>query len=124
MTQRATINRPITPEEIAVIRTTLERAAVAPEYAALVSDLEHLRAIQRCDCGCDSVDFAEASATDPSRPLGDGIGETPQGGTVGVIVWGTPEAVTGLEVYDLGAGDDDLRLPEPESIRAFREGAV
>jgi hypothetical protein len=124
VTQRATINRPITPEEIAVIRTTLERAAVSPEYATLVDALEHLRAIDRCACGCDSVDFAETDAADPPKPIGDGIGNTAKGGMVGVIVWGTPEAVTGLEVYDLGAGDGDLKLPEPDSIRALREGAV
>ena len=124
MTQHGKINRPITPEEIAVIRTTLERTAVSPEYATLVNALEHLRAVDRCRCGCDSVDFAEHDATAPAKPIGDGIGTTAKGGMVGVIIWGTPQAVTGLEVYDLGAGDDDLKLPEPDSIRAFGEGAV
>lgn len=124
MTHRAKINRPITPEEIAVIRTTLERAAVSPEYGTLVNSLEHLRVVDRCVCGCDSVEFAEADATDRTKAIGDGIGTTARGGMVGVIVWGTSQAVTGIEVYDLGAGDDDLKLPEPESIRAFREGTV
>ncbi|MGH7535357.1 MAG: hypothetical protein ACREMG_07215, partial [Gemmatimonadales bacterium] len=53
------------------------------------------------------------------KPIADGIGTTPAGGKVGVIVWGTAEAVTGLEVYDLGAGAADLRLPDPSSIAPF-----
>jgi hypothetical protein len=124
VTERATINRRITPEEVAVIRSALERAAVAPEFSALSSGLESLRAVGKCSCGCDSVDFAEHDPARPSKPIGDGIGTTPAGGTVGVIVWGRPEAVTGLEVYDLGAGEDDLKLPVPGSIRSFGEGAA
>jgi hypothetical protein len=41
---------------------------------------------------------------------------------VGVIVWGTADRVTGLEVYDLGAGPHDLTLPVPDSIEPFRSG--
>ena len=124
MTERARINRAITPAEIAVIRSALERAAVSPEFSALGAGLERLRAIDRCSCGCDSVDFVEHDPARPAKPIGDGIGTTPAGGTVGVIVWGRDDAVTGLEVYDLGAGDDDLKLPQPDSIRSFREGAA
>lgn len=124
MTERARINRPVTPEEIAVIRATLDRAPVSPEFSALTTGLERLRAIDQCSCGCDSVEFAEHGRTRRSSPIGDGIGTTPAGGTVGVIVWGTPDAVTSLEVYDLGAGDDDLKLPTPGSIRPFGASAA
>jgi hypothetical protein len=51
-----------------------------------------------------------------SRPIADGTATTPSGGGVGVIVFGTSTKITGLEVYDLGAGDNDLRLPEPSSV--------
>lgn len=54
-----------------------------------------------------------------SHPIADGIATTPSGGTVGVIVWGTDDSVTSLEIYDLGAGDGDQRLPTPESIRPW-----
>ncbi len=124
MTERAKINRAITPQEVAVIRCALERAAVAPEFSTLSIGLESLRAVAKCSCGCDSVDFAEHDPARPSKPIGDGIGTTPAGGTVGVIVWGRADAVTGLEIYDLGAGDNDLKLPVPGSIRSLREGAA
>ena len=32
------------------------------------------------------------------------------------MVFGTAKSITGLEIYDLGAGEDDLVLPMPESI--------
>ena len=124
MTERAKIDRAITPEEIAVIRSALERAAVSREFSTLAAGLEDLRAIDRCSCGCDSVGFAKHDPARPAKPIGDGIGTTPAGGTVGVIVWGRADAVTGLEVYDLGAGENDLKLPTPGSIRSFHEGAA
>jgi hypothetical protein len=124
MTERAKINRPITPEEVAVIRATLERAPVSPQFASLAAGLGSLRAVNRCQCGCDSVDFVEEDPAHRSKPIADGIGTTAAGGTVGVIVWGRADAVTGLEVYDLGAGDNDLKLPITSSIRSFHEGAA
>jgi hypothetical protein len=121
---RTKINRPITPQEIAVIRTTLERAPVTPEDARLAANLESLRAVDQCSCGCDSVDFEEQGSVRPSKPIGDAIGTTPAGGVVGVIVWGRDDAITGLEIYDLGAGEEGLRLPTIDSIRGFRKGAA
>ena len=121
---RTKINRPITPEEVAVVRTTLERAPVAPEHARLAASVESLRAVDQCSCGCDSVDFEEQGSVRPAKPIGDAIGTTPAGGVVGVIVWGRDDAITALEIYDLGAGDDGLRLPTIHSIRGFREGAA
>jgi hypothetical protein len=35
------------------------------------------------------------------------------------MVWGRPDAITGLEIYDLGAGEDDLGLPVSASIIAW-----
>ena len=119
MTERITLNRDITAEEKAVIRAALDKAAVAPEHVSLASALAHFRAIKRCGCGCDSVDFAEYDPANPPKPIAHATGTTARGGTVGVIVWGTPHGVTGLEIYDLGAGDGDLKLPIAESIRPW-----
>jgi hypothetical protein len=123
MTQRAKINRSISDAEVAVIRAALERAPVAGVAVPSLDGLHTLRAVDRCGCGCDSVDFALHDPAQPSKPLADGIGLTPTGGMVGVLVWGREAEVTGLEIYDLGAGDDDLRLPSPTSIQPFDGGA-
>lgn len=48
--------------------------------------------------------------------MADATGQTPRGGQVGIIVWGRSDAITALEIYDLGAGDDDVVLPVPTSV--------
>jgi hypothetical protein len=119
MTKRITADRPISPSEIAVIQVMLERAAVDPSCQRLAADVERLRVIDRCACGCDSVEFKAHDADRPSTLIADGTGVTPSVGQVGVIIWGTAKTVTGIEVYDLGAGADDIRLPIPSSIRPW-----
>ena len=116
---RPTLDRPITPQEAAVIRATLKQAATLPELPHLFDTVDQLHAISRCGCGCDSIDFARHHPGVDSKTIGDGVGTTPTGGRVGVIVWGTEHGITGLEIYSLGAGDDDLRLPIPESVHLF-----
>jgi hypothetical protein len=48
--------------------------------------------------------------------VADATGQTPRRGQVGIIVWGRSNAITALEIYELGAGDDDLVLPVPTSV--------
>jgi hypothetical protein len=124
VTGRTKIDRPITPQEVAVIRCALQRAARIPEVSTLGEGLESLRAIDKCPCGCDSVTFIEFDAARPPKPIADAVGTTPEGGSVGVIVWGRADAVTGLEVYGLGAAEDDQRLPVLDSIRSWDESAA
>lgn len=119
MTERAKINRPIKPEEVAVIRAALERACKEPLATGIADTIHHLHRIDQCDCGCDSVDFVPYDSVHMPYPVADGIGRTPAGGDVGVIVWGRDDAITGLEIYSLGAEDDDQKLPVPASIRPF-----
>jgi hypothetical protein len=112
--------REITTDEIDVIRAVFDRAA-APEFRFLTSGLEQHRVLSICGCGCASVNFVEDGDDNRATPLAHAIGKTTTGGTVGVIVWGTAERVTGLEIYDLGAGPHDLTLPIPASIEPFPE---
>lgn len=109
--------RPISAGEVTVIRAAVERARTRAVSEALLILAPSLRVVSLCGCGCASVFFEGYSRG--SEPIADGTGITSSGGAVGVIVWGTSDAITGLEVYDLGAGDDDLQLPVPESIRPW-----
>lgn len=112
------LNRKITSLEAAVIRATLERAPVELVDMA-ASTIDSLMVISRCDCGCASVDFQGPPLDEPSKPIADGIGVTSKGGEVGIIVWGRKGQITGLEVYDLGAGEIDLVLPVIDSIKPW-----
>jgi hypothetical protein len=75
-----------------------------------------LKVVARCECGCASVDFDAPTSDERSGIVADATGRTPKGGQVGIIVWGRSDAITALEIYDLGAGDDDLVLPVPTSV--------
>jgi hypothetical protein len=121
MSNQPVVDRGISPMEIAVIRATIERAPEASGWAARAVPLGDLRVIGQCSCGCDSVEFTKHDPARPPRPVAQGLGTTPAGAEGGVIVWGTDDAVTGLEVFDMTFADDDTlpRLPEPDSIRPW-----
>jgi hypothetical protein len=69
-----------------------------------------LEVVARCECGCASVDFERSTSQERSGIFAEATGRTPRGGQVGVIVWGRSDTITALEIYDLGAGDNDLVL--------------
>jgi len=115
--------RPIRADEAEVVRRSLAAVPVGDVPAALATSVGGLEVVARCECGCASVDFRAPASELRTALLADGLAQTPRGGVVGVIVWGRPDAITGLEVYDLGAGGDDLGLPVPGSIRPFEADA-
>src|SRR2546430_15937924 len=94
---RPTLDRPITPQEAAVIRATLKQAATLPELPHLFDTVDQLHAISRCGCGCDSIDFARHHPGVDSKTIGDGVGTTPTGGRGWGLRLGAKEGVTGLE---------------------------
>ena len=120
---RAKPNRPINDDEVRVISTALQRCAKIPEASALVSTLSSLRVLRGCECGCASVDFA-ITIPEQRRPIADGLGILTNGERVGVIVWGTPDAVTSFEIYDMSAMATGLPLSQLQSIIPWEEGAA
>lgn len=108
--------RSISPQELDVLRHVLRRCRTC--NALPIHDLiaENLIVSSLCECGCDTVDF-KVSGNTPPTIIADGLGDTPDGDRVGIIVFGTPDAITCLEVYSF----DDVpgRLPTLDSIRPF-----
>ena len=111
--------RPIRDEEAAVIIAALKAAPTAADVERFASAVPSLRVVGRCECGCASVDFEVGGDPRESYRLADGIGTTRSGGQVGVLVWACGDRLSGLEIYDLGAGDDDLNLPDPGTLAPF-----
>jgi len=71
--------------------------------------------VARCECGCDIIEFRGIDWSNPPGVLAEGVAVTPDGKTIGVIVFGTPERATCLEVY--GFDDELARLPTLDSIQ-------
>jgi hypothetical protein len=111
--------RAITADEAEVVRAALERASVLRIDDAAIMAVPALTVVAKCDCGCASVDFDAPPSEERPTLVADGTARTSRGGQVGVIVWGRPNAITGLEIYDLGAGEDDLGLPVSASVIAW-----
>ena len=109
-------SRPVTADEIAVIREALD--CLSPgRCEAQATDLDRLEVAWTCYCGCDTVTFVHRNPKLPYRELAVGIGTNVDGGDVGVVIWGNDEQVTRLEVCDLGFPDVEMTLPSPSSIR-------
>ena len=109
--------RKISPKELAVLRRALDVCPVVPVSETLRHSLESLEVVSRCECGCDTVEFGQADWALPPAVIADGLAETPDGMGVGLIVFGTAERVTCLEVYS--HTDEPARLPTIESICAY-----
>ncbi len=111
-------SRPITKPEAIVIRTALRLNPTINITNELLDSIDTLKVVARCDCGCASVDFEKPDELSKTKPIANAIGVTPSRGEVGIIIWGTEKMIAGLEIYNLGAGDIDLVLPVPLTIRA------
>ena len=109
------VMRNINADEIAVLTAATKRAAVVSVTADMRASIPNLVVVWACSCGCASVNF-EVEEGMKVTPVAWGVGHTPRGGQVGVIVWGMESRLTGLEIYDLGAEDDDLVLPVPALV--------
>jgi hypothetical protein len=108
--------RPISADEAAVLHRALEVCPVRPVSEALHSSVSTLRVVKRCDCGCDTVNF-EGIRSEPPSIIADGIGETPDGKEIGLIVFGNSDQLLSLEVFSYD--DEPARLPIISSIRGY-----
>lgn len=117
MTRAAMTPRPITPQERDV---RLRALAVCPTEAAVaahVGVVGTLEVVSTCECGCDTVECRGSVSAPVPSIIADGLGQTDEGAGIGLIVFGTAETITCLEVY--GFDEIPARLPSLESIRRF-----
>lgn len=109
--------RNLSDDERALVQWLLMNGV--PGVIALLPQLDFLRVISRCSCGCPSVDFLlgqGASKVDnlPSI-VADFRGKTNNGIEVGVILWIENGQLSSLEVYDY-EGRSGFGLPRLDSL--------
>jgi len=117
-------NRPLTRQERTLTEWLIANGV--PEARSFRAQLDHLRVVGRCSCGCPTVDLAvessQGSTAGASLILADYIGVTPEGIEVGVILHAREGKLSELEVYSLGKTDTTNRtfdLPAIESLKPF-----
>ena len=103
--------RPLTAHEAEVLDLALQRGAVVSVPDSVLRGVLSLEVVGVCTCGCRSIYFAGESRKD--KRLADTWGHTADGKRIDVLVWGSEEKVTSLDLVDyLSTGE----LPTPESI--------
>jgi hypothetical protein len=111
--------RLIRSAEVEVLRATLGLANATKISPAVLASLGELRVFGGCTCGCASVDFVPKLSWEGTLRLAEGSARTERGFLVGVIVWGRPDALTTLEVFNYDGECSDAELPLPASIAAY-----
>ena len=111
-------DRPISEDEAVLVKWLLVNAPTENPIKESPPNVGELRVVARCQCGCASVDFERDGQAGRSRPIAEAVGKTAEDLSVGLILWGRDDAVTGLEVYELDAGSAGS-LPSLESLRPW-----
>jgi hypothetical protein len=107
--------RLITEAEAAVIERALTAEGLGTD--SMLASVRSLFVVDRCGCGCASVDFAVPSSnTQPTVPLVDATGKSPSGEDLGIIIWTSAGSISGLEVF--GYTDEPAPLPVVSSIKS------
>ena len=105
--------RAASPEETTLVRWLLEQGTLAAR--GYLAQVDTLRVVSRCPCGCASVDFTR----EPSgglEILSDYHWEDEQGRLFGVFVFARGGVLARLEVWSID-GEAPGSLPDPEAVR-------
>lgn len=107
--------RHIRADEAAVVKWMLTHASRIGPLKHLVPSVSTLYVLDRCRCGCCSLEFAKDPDATGYKPIADAIGLTPKGEQIDVLVWGTADGVTALEV--IGRSSNAAGLPSLDSLQ-------
>jgi hypothetical protein len=113
---RAALDRPITQQESEIVRWLLDHGD--PRYFHLASQIDSLRVISKCTCGCPTVDFALKSGETSRKgggPVSDNLA-TVDDQLVGVMLFACNDSLSSLEVYSMAGNDKPFDLPNIEDL--------
>jgi hypothetical protein len=97
-----------------------------PQYLPLASQIDSLRVVSKCTCGCPTVNFAlEGNPTSRKgeRLIGD-CPATVDDQDVGVLLFECRGRLSTLEVYSCAGSDKPFGLPKIEDIYIWEESST
>jgi hypothetical protein len=112
------MDRPVTPEEAAVVAWLLDYAPVGDVTAYRLPPVEELRVVGGCDCGCASLDFQPHGWGAGAAIIADALAVYADGQQAGLILWGRAGEIVLLEVYDCDPGASH-RFSQISNLRPF-----
>jgi hypothetical protein len=113
---RATLDRPATQHERDIIRSLLEHGD--PQYLQLASQIESLRVVSKCTCGCPTIDFAlegDPPSRKGARLISDFVA-TVDDQDVGVLLFENDGKLSSLEVYSFAGSVKPCGLPKVDTL--------
>ena len=113
---RRPLDRPITDQEKSLIRWLLLREE--DSAVRFVPQIDTLKVMFECTCGCPTIEFAIESSSDSprgARPIRDYLAIV-DGHHVGVMLFATETELSMLEVCSLAGTDKPFGLPQIERL--------
>ena len=113
------IDRPLSAKELALVVWMLEhgnaRAAVA------LPQVEKVRVISRCGCGCASVDFSVDGLAPLPRSKMEVVSDycwfTERGNLCGAYIFLHAGRLAGIDVWSIDGAETPREVPDPELLR-------
>ena len=112
------VDRPVTPEEVAIVQWLLDNAPVDDIAAYREQKPENLRVVEVCDCGCVSALFE--SDNRGVKMIAAATAKYLDGKRAGLILFGKEGRITWLEVHDWDP-DASHRMPTIADLRRWEE---
>lgn len=114
-------NRPLTASEAELTHWLLENGKEGAED--YLPQIERARVVQRCGCGCASVDFSVEGNKPNVRAgmevLSDYSWRTSAGNLCGAFVFAREKQLAGLEVWSIDGNETPSSLPTPNELKAY-----
>jgi hypothetical protein len=115
------LDRPITQEEVTLLHWLLEHGD--PQFRHLSLQIDALRVVSKCSCGCPTVDFDLLDGINSRKGeklIGDELG-TVDGQEVGVMLFQVDGKLSTLEVYSFAGSDKPFGLPKIEDLYRWED---
>jgi hypothetical protein len=112
------MDRIISPSEAAIVQWLLDNAPVGDVAPYRQRQVQELRVVEQCDCGCCSLFFQPNKGA--VRMIADALAVYAEGPQSDLILWGRDGEIAWLEVVDYDPRIPH-RVPEIANLRTWEQ---